>query len=48
VENKFKTEYKHPFKLYAFAVYNNANEYHKSEKPILRWLSDEAKKDWKK
>lgn len=34
----FAAGYKHPCGLYAAEVYASANAYHKSEKPLAKWL----------
>jgi len=41
MENFIK-EYSHPCGLYAAALYKDANHFHKNEKPLLRWLSNQA------
>ena len=35
--------YKHPAGLYAAIAYQNSDAYHKGEKPIARWLCNEAR-----
>ena len=38
----FAKNYKHPCGLYAASCYKDANAYHKGEKPLAKWLSNEA------
>lgn len=44
----FREQYKHPLGLYSAAVYTKADDYHKAKEPLLQWLSDKAKAQWKK
>src|SRR6185312_15188341 len=43
---QFIPTYKHPSGLYSARVYTDANAYHKREKHLGEFLSDEAKKVW--
>jgi len=38
----FAEKYKHPCGLYAAVVYKNSDAYHKGQKPLAKWLSNEA------
>ncbi|MBV6342780.1 hypothetical protein [Candidatus Magnetobacterium casense] len=38
----FVKNYSHPCGLYAANLYKNSNEYHKGNKPLVRWMSNEA------
>jgi len=38
----FAENYKHSCGLYAAFCYKDANAYHKGEKPLAKWLSNEA------
>lgn len=39
----FAKQYKHPYGLYAACVYENADAYHKNQKPLAKWLSNESR-----
>ena len=39
----FVKNYKHPFGLYAAAIYNNSDAYHKGLAPIVRWCKEEKR-----
>ncbi len=41
--DSFVKTYTHPFGLYTAFVYENADAYHKKEKPLVRWLCNRAK-----
>jgi len=40
--NKARRDYKHPAGLYALAVYQSSDAYHKGQKSLTRWLSKRA------
>lgn len=35
-------DYKHPAGLFAAALYESADAYHKGQKPMIKWLSNKA------
>lgn len=41
--NLYAARYSHPCGLYAATVYQDATAYHKSKKPLARWLSNHAR-----
>jgi|WetSurMetagenome_2_1015567.scaffolds.fasta_scaffold895905_2 hypothetical protein len=41
----FKDSYDHPAGLYGANLYKDANAYHGGDKPLIRFISDKAKKD---
>ncbi len=41
---KFAADYKHPCGLYAAVVYSSADARNKGQKPLARWLSNQAQR----